>query len=379
MTRMDFIYRILTLAGRAARRYPPLRPAARAAYALLRPGAGWGRLPSPAEAAELLHGVSPDPQGSALGDNDVLPPRCDVQVILPVYNAAPFLRACLESVLTPPVRCTFRLVAVDDGSTDGSGAILADYARDPRLTVITQPNGGHAAARNAGLREITARYVFFLDADDTLPPGALDALVDAAERTDADIVEGGYDCVRSDGKVVSRHPKADCEDAVVTDLTGYTCMKLFRAALFRHVRFPLGYWYEDTVLSMLVFPLARRMATVSACVYRYTLNPAGITVSSVGSPKTLDSFYVVRRLLADAERLGVLKWTPVQRAQIFVEVIHAYHHTYLLGPVVRRALFVVTAGLVRTLPFPPSCRLHRALLSGDYAAYERCCLFDDAG
>ena len=92
-----------------------------------------------------------------------------VSIIIPVYNAASWLGACLDSVLGQTLR-NIEVICVDDGSTDGSAGILeACAARDPRVRVLRQPeNAGQGAARNRGLEESVGEYAYFMDADDEL-------------------------------------------------------------------------------------------------------------------------------------------------------------------------------------------------------------------
>lgn len=105
-----------------------------------------------------------------------------VDVIIPVYNAASYVRRAAASALECP---GVRVILVDDGSTDGSAGICDELARDDRVTVLHQENRGASAARNAGLAAATAGYVAFLDADDVLLPGALAALMRCMDGVDA--------------------------------------------------------------------------------------------------------------------------------------------------------------------------------------------------
>lgn len=89
-----------------------------------------------------------------------------VSIIIPVYNVAPYLRECLDSVLAQTF-ADWEAVCVDDGSTDGSCAILDEYAlKDKRFKIIHQRNAGVSAARNAALNVVNGEWVCFLDADD---------------------------------------------------------------------------------------------------------------------------------------------------------------------------------------------------------------------
>ena len=100
-------------------------------------------------------------------------------VIVPVHKVQAYLHACLDSVLGQSYR-DIEVMAVDDRSPDGCGAILDAYAaRDERVRVLHLPeNVGLGRARNAGMPLATGDYLLFLDSDDTLTPGALRALAD---------------------------------------------------------------------------------------------------------------------------------------------------------------------------------------------------------
>lgn len=110
-----------------------------------------------------------------------------VTVVVPVYNVERYLGECLDSLVGQTLT-DIQIVCVDDGSTDGSGALLAQYAsRDDRIRVVTQQNRGLGGARNTGLRHASGRYIMFLDSDDYLEAGALEELVGLCEAHDADI------------------------------------------------------------------------------------------------------------------------------------------------------------------------------------------------
>ena len=117
------------------------------------------------------------------------PPRASV--VIPVYNAGGLLRPCLDSVLEQDVaRGMFEVVAVDDGSTDGSGAVLDGYAAaHPNVHVVHQANsGGPGRPRNVGTDLARGDYVFYLDQDDMLGPEALRRMVEVADRHASDVV-----------------------------------------------------------------------------------------------------------------------------------------------------------------------------------------------
>lgn len=111
-----------------------------------------------------------------------------VSVIIPVYNVEQYLRQCLDSVVNQTLK-DIEIICVNDSSTDNSLSILNEYAaRDSRIKVITQPNGGAGAARNNGLSVSTGKYLSFLDSDDFFEPDMLELAYEKAEEDKADFV-----------------------------------------------------------------------------------------------------------------------------------------------------------------------------------------------
>lgn len=95
-------------------------------------------------------------------------------IIIPVYNVKPYLRGCLDSILAQTFT-DWEVICVDDGSTDGCGEILEDYARrDPRLRVIHQENCGVEVARNIGYSYARGERIIFMDGDDAIKPICLE-------------------------------------------------------------------------------------------------------------------------------------------------------------------------------------------------------------
>ncbi len=116
----------------------------------------------------------------------------EISIVIPVYNKAAYLERCLASIARQHYG-DYEIVAIDDGSTDGSAALLDRLAAgNPHLRVVHQPNAGVTAARRRGVETARGRYIVFADADDELLPGALTAQHEAIERTGADEVIAPY-------------------------------------------------------------------------------------------------------------------------------------------------------------------------------------------
>jgi len=123
-----------------------------------------------------------------------------VSVVIPVYNGERFLRESLESVVAQTFQ-DYEIVCVDDGSTDGSCALLKQYGA--RVRVIQQANAGQSAARNVGVRQATGGFVAFLDQDDRWYPSKLAQQVTVlSAEPDVAMVHCNYD--RMDTSLQSR-------------------------------------------------------------------------------------------------------------------------------------------------------------------------------
>ena len=106
-------------------------------------------------------------------------------VIIPIYNCAPVIRQCLDSIDYPDAE----VLVIDDGSTDSTAETVLRFAQDhPNVRLIQKENGGVSSARNLGLASASGKYVLFIDADDYLVPGGISRIVELAENNDADVV-----------------------------------------------------------------------------------------------------------------------------------------------------------------------------------------------
>ena len=116
-----------------------------------------------------------------------------ISIIIPVYNVEKYLRRCLESVLNQTFS-DWEAICVNDGSPDGSAAILSEFAaRDSRFKVVNKENGCLSDARNAGLPHASGEYVMYLDSDDFIHPQTMEIAHYLAQRDNSDIVSFTYD------------------------------------------------------------------------------------------------------------------------------------------------------------------------------------------
>lgn len=115
-----------------------------------------------------------------------------ISIIVPIYNVAPYLRQCMDSIIQQTYP-NIEIICVDDGSTDESGTIADEYAKkDSRVRVIHQENQGLSAARNAGYSRSTGEYIMYLDSDDWIDLDTCETAIDIALKYDAELVFWAY-------------------------------------------------------------------------------------------------------------------------------------------------------------------------------------------
>lgn len=208
-------------------------------------------------------------------------PAPEFSIIVPVYNVAEDLPACLESIQAQS-GTEFEVIAVDDASTDDSVMILEDFARrDPRITVIRQPsNGGLGRARNAGMARARAPYLLFLDSDDLLTGDALARVAERiAETGRPDVVMMGFARIQLDGQVIADR-RSQCltppmcgplkDRPRLLEVLATAWNKVYsRDFLAEHrFQFPVGV-YEDVPWTYPILISAGRIATLDHVCYLY--------------------------------------------------------------------------------------------------------------
>ncbi len=258
-------------------------------------------------AEEYLKAYSPDPGTSSLCKNRIYPPEYDLTVVIPVYNVESYVAECLSSVLLQKTQYSFHVVVVNDGSTDGSDKILEQFSEWKNLSVITQENKGASGARNAALKEIRSEYIMFVDGDDLLTVGAIEALMCAVKEKRADIVQGGFISFDSDSGKTRDITQYEDNDHLPPNgvLAGMPWGKVYRASLFENICFPDRYIHQDTIITGIITHLAENIATIPNLVCRYRLHKKSITSTVRVSPKAVHTLWVNLCVLRARQQLGL--------------------------------------------------------------------------
>lgn len=249
-----------------------------------------------------------------------------ISLIVPIYKAEAFLHKCVSSILEQSFS-DWELILVDDGSPDGSGALCDKLAEeDARIRVIHQENGGVSAARNRGMKAATGTFLAFADADDWLPPDALETLHTAAAQAGADSAGGGHWRVEISGERVLEpgalpagvyappEMRAGIVDRLLGRrlgkpgevLNGFVWRFLFsRDIVEKHGLTFLGAYLEDELFLMEYFCLAKKLAMVDEPVYFYLQNPVSVTRQYLpGYLDTFTAFMAAKERLAEQYGLG---------------------------------------------------------------------------
>ncbi|MBR2423266.1 MAG: glycosyltransferase family 2 protein [Oscillospiraceae bacterium] len=232
-----------------------------------------------------------------------------VSIIVPVYNVEQYLERCLNSL----VRQTYpniEILLVDDGSTDGSGALCDVWqSRDSRIRAFHKTNGGLSDARNYGLERASGSYVCFIDSDDWCDLKFIEVMLGALLDTGADLAECDYVC--TDGGEPA-HAQTNYEYSVFTGrecflrfLTGDFFVsvwnKLYRRSLLEKQLFRKGVFHEDEFWTHKVFHRARKVCRLKYTGYYYYQRQGSIVHTRPSHKRLYDAFAAAKEKIAFIE------------------------------------------------------------------------------
>lgn len=260
-----------------------------------------------------------------------------VSVIIPVYNVAPYLQRCVDSVL----RQTYEdkeIILVDDGSTDESGRICDNYeAQYPQIRVLHKKNGGLASARNAGLDIATGEYIEFVDSDDWIAPDTIGYCMALFRSTEhIDVVQFGIAEVASqDEKYKMSREHLDIltktkdilwhlmYHSTVTDTYYSVCRCIFSKKLAEGLRFPEGKINEDIAFKYKLLQNAQGMIDSNQIKYFYYQGNGSITTGGFKKKDfdLYDAAAEIRSLTADETYRNINVYGQVKYARTSLSLL----------------------------------------------------------
>ena len=228
-----------------------------------------------------------------------------ISVIVPVFNVAPYLRKCLDSILNQTYE-NLEIIIIDDGSTDGSGSVCDEYKKDERVKVFHTENRGLSAVRNKGLDEANGDWIGFVDSDDWIEPDMYEVLQKKAEETGADVVECGVFIKYPDR--TERHKRRNVvlngSEAIRAllneELSENAWNKLWRKDCFDNTRFPTGRIFEDIATTYKIYSNINSFCSLTDEKYHYEQRRDSL--SRQRTMKNLSDFW-----LSHFERYGNLQ------------------------------------------------------------------------
>ncbi|WP_223608984.1 glycosyltransferase family 2 protein [Chryseobacterium sp. OSA05B] len=249
-----------------------------------------------------------------------------VSIIVPVYNVENYLAKCLNSLVHQSLQ-DIEILVVDDGSKDGSGLIIEEYARNfpDKIKAFNKENGGLSDARNFGLDRASGEYIGFVDSDDYVTETMFEEMVQLAEKHESKMVICNIQKVDQNGKVTQKltqipnmTEKIVLKDhfSVFSDLSYFACNKLFKKELFDHKRFKRGVHFEDIQLIPQLLLECEVVAQTQNFHYQYLERTDSITKTH--TEKGLDILKAVKDVESAFEKSGYShKRKELKNFQIF--------------------------------------------------------------
>lgn len=246
-----------------------------------------------------------------------------ISVIVPVYNVEQYLSLLLDSISNQSEK-SIEIIAINDGSTDCSDQILQDFVKiEPRLLVLTKPNGGLSSARNLGLKHAKGKWIAFVDSDDWLAPSALKTWLNQAEKQNLDFLLGnGYRFTEDPIKelnlgntLISQKPWDEVisgEEWLMRSVTtnnhpNAAVLKFVHNELIKNnnLQFIEGIVNEDILWTLHLAHYAQRVGYCPTPFYGYRINPDSIINSQIQKSiiSRVESYIeVFQRIVTDTSR-----------------------------------------------------------------------------
>lgn len=255
-------------------------------------------------------------------------------VVIPAYNIENYIAKTLDSVLAQTYQ-NLQIIVVNDGSKDGTGKILDEYAqKDSRIKVIHKENGGVTSARLRGIAEAQGQYIGFVDGDDYIEPQMYERLLKNMVTNGADISHCGYQMVfpngRIDyyyntGKMVIEKGDQGCADLLEGRFVEPALVnKLYRTDLFRG----LEEWIdssirnnEDLLMNFYLFRQAQTVVFEDVCPYHYVLRRGSATTSGLNEHSLKDPLRVQQVL--DRETRENPLWNSVVQRRLMHQLVNS--------------------------------------------------------
>lgn len=234
----------------------------------------------------------------------------NVSIIVPIYKVEPYLRKCLDSIVSQTHQ-NLEIILVDDGSPDNCGKICDEYAAaDQRIKVIHKPNGGVSSARNAGLDAVTdGEWIMWVDPDDWIEPDMVEYLLKKAEEYGVEIAECGFYMEYANGQVPCGYLREEIqegipliENLIKERISNAQWCKLWRRELYCGERFPENRMAcEDVAITYSILKKVQKILCLPEAKYHFLQRAGSITHTNT-LKQLLDAQQIQRDCFEDTQK-----------------------------------------------------------------------------
>lgn len=269
-----------------------------------------------------------------------------VSIVVPVYNKQKQIKRCLNSLINQTYK-NLEIIVIDDGSTDKSYEICKRYEnKDKRIKVIKKINEGVDIARHTGIKHCTGEYITFVDSDDSLSKDAIELLVEALEKKNADIVFGNYERVIGKlGLIKKRRQQGIYQDKTILhnefidvhlksfcgwgEIPVTMWGKLYKRKLFKNITPTRLKYGEDLCFNLQVMPKANKIVSIPNFIYKYSWG--GVT-SNIDENRILDDaikqYQYKTEVYKKYNKLDFIEMANIELFNYFINYVDAVIEKY---------------------------------------------------
>lgn len=305
------------------------------------------------EAFEKVNKISKKPMKKYSYNKRIIDENIDLSIIVPAYNSSDYIEECISSVLKQKTSYNYELIVINDGSKDDTLEKINLFKKNKNLKIINQENKGFSGARNRGIDEAKGKYIMFLDSDDLLCENSIEKLIKTANEKKADIVQGSYYTFDKNGNKfykdippTEKNRKTNNEEILIP---GFPWGKVYKSELFEKVRFPLDFWYEDTIVNYLLARLSNKYVAISDYIYGYRINEKGITFTSKKSKKVLDTYWIIEEMIDLSKDIGLKIDDSIYDMTIFQLSNLLYRRIHFLDEETIKNTFILACYLMKDI------------------------------
>lgn len=277
------------------------------------------------EAYTKINEIRVKPQMNDIIVNKKQDEEMDLSIVMPAYNVEKYIKECIESIINQRTKYKYELLIINDGATDNTDQIVRKI-QDEHIKYIIQENKGLSGARNTGINNSVGKYIMFVDSDDVMCDGSIEAMMDAIINNGADISVGGYYLFTDETDkqyFIDKARVIDNDSSEAVKNPGYAWGKIYKRSLFNEIRFPLDAWYEDTLVCSVLYRMAKKIAVIEQPIYGYRINPEGISKTARSSAKSIDHYWVMEHALELSDRLGL------EHDEVLYDLVFNHMSTFL--------------------------------------------------